>query len=172
MKYVPNALSLFRLLVGIPLLYAASESAWRMCLILIGAGYVSDLIDGPLARRLNAVSKCGKVYDLTADVIFDWAIVGGLVLTHRMEWWFAIGIAVVILLIRLPSFIPALYKSGTIMLPVWFGGMAWSIYLYLEPTELEVVALEVVIPVLVVVVWFKQERIWSDVQMALRSFFS
>ena len=171
MNHIPNVLSLFRLLVGIPLLYAASADAWGLCLILIGAGYVSDLIDGPLARRFNAVSKYGKTYDLTADVIFDWTIVGGLVLTHRLEWWLAAGIATTILFIRLPSFIPTLYKLGTIALPIWFGGMAWSVYLYVEPTGYEVLLLQAAVPVLLLVVWFKRERIWSDVQMALKSFF-
>jgi CDP-diacylglycerol--glycerol-3-phosphate 3-phosphatidyltransferase len=50
--------------------------------------YITDLLDGYLARRLDQVSETGKILDPLADKIVVVAIVLILFLQHKIETWF------------------------------------------------------------------------------------
>ncbi len=71
---VPNAMSVFRIIVSpfvayqlsVAILDGDSSSAW-MWLGITGGLIVLDGLDGPLARRLDAVSDFGKAIDPAAD---------------------------------------------------------------------------------------------------------
>jgi CDP-diacylglycerol--glycerol-3-phosphate 3-phosphatidyltransferase len=52
--------------------------------------YISDLLDGYLARKLNQVSELGKIIDPLADKIAVVGIVIVLFLQGRVETWFFI----------------------------------------------------------------------------------
>lgn len=67
--YIPNALTVFRLLAGPVLVYLFLEDeVWWACLIFTFAAF-SDLFDGFLARALNAESDVGALLDPLADKI-------------------------------------------------------------------------------------------------------
>lgn len=171
MKYAPNALSFFRLLLCVPLPYLASQNAWGMCLMLIALGYLSDLLDGPIARRYNTVSEYGKQLDLLADVVFDWAIVAGV--ARLLPVWFTAGLCVAILLLRLPAFIPSFYKAGTVAMLFWYCGMTWAISIYvLQGFGMEGLkkALMFAIPAIAIIAWLKRARIKSDIQKMKEEF--
>jgi len=66
MKHVPNILSAIRLISVIPLLIFAPFSAPFMTVYVIAG--ISDMIDGPIARKFNVTSEFGAKLDSVADV--------------------------------------------------------------------------------------------------------
>ena len=84
LSYLPNAFSLARLLLCIPLLIITPFSLFFTVLFAIAA--ITDTIDGQLARRLkNAKSELGA----TLDSIADLALISVLVfaLMPKMDIW-------------------------------------------------------------------------------------
>jgi len=69
-KYVPNGLAVLRCLIAPFLVFDALDgaiSAWFVPAFLVAA--ISDLIDGPIARRFNAVTALGSKLDSYGDVV-------------------------------------------------------------------------------------------------------
>ncbi|MGB0843827.1 MAG: CDP-alcohol phosphatidyltransferase family protein [Alphaproteobacteria bacterium] len=67
--YIPNALTVFRLLAAPVLVYLFLEDrVWAACLVFTLAAF-SDLFDGFLARALDAESDVGALLDPLADKI-------------------------------------------------------------------------------------------------------
>ena len=68
MKHIPNILTAFRFLGAASLLFCnpAGVAFW----VIYGLCGVSDMLDGYLARKLNAESKNGAVLDSIADICF------------------------------------------------------------------------------------------------------
>lgn len=73
LRLLPNALSLARL-ASIPLvwwyLHHDSPENSRRAACVYAAGGLTDLIDGPLARRIGAVTRFGRFIDPLADRIY------------------------------------------------------------------------------------------------------
>ena len=72
-RNVPNILSLFRLLLTIPIVILAlintpSADLWATALFFVGS--MTDTLDGRIARRYNLVSNLGVFLDLTADKVY------------------------------------------------------------------------------------------------------
>lgn len=80
----PNALTVFGLVMHLPVAWALVNGAWRWA-AFFGIFSVADVLDGSLARHLNkeATSKFGAFLDSTIDRIAEVLIFGGLV------WWFS-----------------------------------------------------------------------------------
>lgn len=89
--YISNQVSVLRVLLVIPLIFLLinqnSSNTIIITAILI-AIYISDLLDGYLARKLNQVSELGKIIDPLADKIAVVSIVIILYLQGRVETWF------------------------------------------------------------------------------------
>lgn len=76
---IPNTISFFRILLVVPILvyfYAGKVSA-AMALALIG--FVSDFLDGYLARRLKQTTRTGAIIDPFADRLLVVATASGMV---------------------------------------------------------------------------------------------
>ncbi len=70
-----NLVSFFRLLLVIPTVYFLSKigehDEYRaIVIILFFTAYLSDLLDGFLARKFNQITEFGKIIDPLADKIF------------------------------------------------------------------------------------------------------
>lgn len=94
-RSLPNFLALFRILATAPLIWLITiqrpdtDLAAALLLLVIA---VSDIIDGPLARRLGVVSPLGIFLDTIADKIF---VAGALIamVERNMIWaWIAVVI--------------------------------------------------------------------------------
>lgn len=78
--------------VRIPLAIAfvlVPHNGWRLA-IVAGAA-LTDLLDGPLARRLGS-SPYGAVIDPIADKVFMAAAVGVVALSGRLAWYEIVGV--------------------------------------------------------------------------------
>lgn len=89
---VPNALSLFRLaLVPVfPLVYWSglpNAHLWAAGVYLLAS--LTDVLDGHLARRLNEVTRLGRVIDPLADKLMAGAVLICIAATYPLLWWAA-----------------------------------------------------------------------------------
>lgn len=96
MSPVPNIISSSRGIAGFAMLLFPVFSPWFWTLYFWGG--VSDMIDGPLARKLVAVSKLGSRIDSLADIVF--AVCAGIKILPSLTlplwiwlWVTTIGIA-------------------------------------------------------------------------------
>lgn len=98
MKALPNLLSLIRLVCAPALVALALEGARGWFLALLAGALLTDVLDGALARWLQAESELGRRLDSLGDYTTIGALALGLWLLWpelmRREWpWFAAGIA-------------------------------------------------------------------------------
>lgn len=78
--------------IRIPLAAAfllVSHTGWRLA--IVGAAALSDLLDGPLARRLGS-SAFGPLLDPIADKVFMAAAVGVVAVSGRLEPYEIVGV--------------------------------------------------------------------------------
>lgn len=64
---IPNLLSIFRILLIIPIAYCVWHRCLTVVFILILFGIFTDYLDGIIARRFNQISDWGKILDPLAD---------------------------------------------------------------------------------------------------------
>ena len=72
MKHLPNALSISRILLALallPIAYFGETLGTAFMIVYVSAG-LTDMIDGPLARKFGWTSKIGANLDGTADYFF------------------------------------------------------------------------------------------------------
>ena len=67
MRHNPNILSALRILMVGVFLYFFIKAQYLSCLITYIVAFLTDLLDGFLARRNNWISNIGKVLDPLAD---------------------------------------------------------------------------------------------------------
>ena len=83
-----NIISLLRLLLAIPvcigILYDWSDS---LLLILALLAYISDILDGFLARMYNDISEWGKILDPLADKILVGSAAISLMIVGKLSIW-------------------------------------------------------------------------------------
>ena len=95
MRYVPNILSLARLILTIPvivLILIDTPPAYLAATVLYFFTAVSDTVDGRIARHYNLVTRLGVFLDLAADKVFVSSILIALVQVHVVPAWIAIVI--------------------------------------------------------------------------------
>lgn len=110
MKYLANMITFMRILFGICILYVdpLSLSFW----ILYVSGGISDIIDGPIARKYKQQSTLGATFDSIADFIFMMAIFFKLLHVLTIPTWFWVNICMVLIL-RFATFIIGFHKHHT-----------------------------------------------------------
>jgi len=89
---IPNALSLFRIcLVPVfPLVYFSGiphANLWAAAVYAVAAA--TDILDGMLARRLNMVTRLGRLLDPLADKLMGAAVIVCVAVSHPFLWWAA-----------------------------------------------------------------------------------
>jgi len=112
MKYLPNILTFTRFVFAILLAFSVPLSA--MFWLFYGLAATTDLIDGPIARKLKASSNFGSTLDTSADIFFLICIMVCIfpILEIRMQSYILIG---TVFLFKLISLSYAYIKFKTIV---------------------------------------------------------
>lgn len=77
---IPNAISILRIFLVIPVAYALGDRRYELALTLFAVAAVSDGLDGYLAKRFNWTSRLGSLLDPIADKLL-------LVTCYVMSGW-------------------------------------------------------------------------------------
>ncbi len=86
---VSNIISFVRLLLVAPMAWALWTDRSYTAVGIGVLAYLSDILDGYVARKRGEISELGKVIDPLADKIFVGAAVVVLLLKGSLAWWFA-----------------------------------------------------------------------------------
>ncbi len=139
MRYVPNLLSLARLLATAPLVWLIlvhTPGAYLWATALFFLASITDTFDGRIARRYKLVSNLGVFLDLTADKVYVAAMLGAFTQVAVVPAWITLIITREFLVSGLRSLaaaqgvgIPAgrWGKQKTLLALVALGGILLSI---------------------------------------------
>jgi cardiolipin synthase len=129
---IPNLLSFLRIaLVPVFVWSLFNEMFLSAVLVLMLAG-VTDFLDGYLARKLNQMTKLGKILDPVADRLYIFATLLTLSVTGNIPWWLAALVISrdVLMLLSLPVLATAGYRS---LPPHYLGKASTFALLYSFP---------------------------------------
>lgn len=87
-KHLANIISALRIVVA-ALLYLFPTIDWRFLVLYTFCG-ITDLIDGPIARKTNSVSTRGALLDTVGDIITYMALAKILLAQHFVPSWVVI----------------------------------------------------------------------------------
>jgi CDP-diacylglycerol--glycerol-3-phosphate 3-phosphatidyltransferase len=91
----PQLLSLSRILAAIPvaaLILSGESTGYLAAAVLFAAVSLTDLLDGPLARRGRSVGPLGIYLDTTADKVLVSVVLVALAAQHLVDAWMAMVI--------------------------------------------------------------------------------
>lgn len=105
MRHIPNILSCIRvgMVIAFIILFVKQQSiegsnwAYVVCLILYILAFVTDVLDGYLARKFNWISDFGKLVDPFADKFMFISALACLLSTGKMPWFVWVLFAVLLL---------------------------------------------------------------------------
>jgi cardiolipin synthase len=92
LRYLPNSLTLLRLLLAIPLGVLILRGDYVSALLVGSLAGLSDVLDGFLARRLNAISQFGAALDPIADKTLITITFLSLATMALVPWYLAITV--------------------------------------------------------------------------------
>lgn len=126
---VPNILTLIRLL-AIPvlayLIYAGDEYN-IVAFIVFASIWLTDLLDGYIARRFNQTTEFGKLFDPLVDKIFQLVTAVMMCIVHKMPIWVPIVIFGKELAMVIGSSI-LLRKWNLVVFSKWYGKLATVLF--------------------------------------------
>jgi phosphatidylglycerophosphate synthase len=123
LSWIPNGLSLTRLVLGLVLPGLPAE--YRLAVVGIAAA--TDLLDGLTARWLRAGSQTGRLLDPLADKVFVLVLVGTLVSEGAIGLAWAIAVAardLTVMAAAMVAMARARLKDIRWMKPRWLGKCA------------------------------------------------
>ena len=120
-KNIPNAISLFRAILCVVMIVLPTdimETMGTTFIILYIVAFVTDIIDGNLARLTNTTSELGTKLDSFADLLFFILMVVKIVpwVFEQMEIWVCWALIIclaVVLIARLLSSLNCRHKTGS-----------------------------------------------------------
>ncbi|MBO4562645.1 MAG: CDP-alcohol phosphatidyltransferase family protein, partial [Clostridia bacterium] len=87
MRHIPNILSCLRIAMVIAFIILFFKQYYIVCLILYIAAFLTDVLDGFLARHFNWVSDFGKLVDPFADKFMLISALVCLFAIGRFPWY-------------------------------------------------------------------------------------
>ena len=166
MKQIPNALCLLRAALGVALVPFALSGSWAVAFGLLAAAVLSDMLDGYLAKKLDAQSDFGRdVLEPNCDLVMVAGALAGLLLTGNLSWW------PVVTLLALPAALAqwAIVRAGEESLPrkiangfmpLQYVAAAVTLFVIYADKGLKdnAVWLLLLVPPVLLMVWEKRDR--------------
>ncbi|HPE95759.1 MAG TPA: CDP-alcohol phosphatidyltransferase family protein [Bacillota bacterium] len=122
-KQIPNMLSILRLLM-IPAFIAVYFSEYKFVSLLVYTlAWITDVVDGYLARRHNWITDLGKILDPLADKLMQLAAVTCLIIDDKLPL-FVVVVLVIKELLMLAGSIFILRSKRVVVVSDWFGKMS------------------------------------------------
>lgn len=126
MRHIPNILTCIRiLLVGI-FVYMFMNAQYVASIIIYAISFLTDLLDGYLARRNNWTTPVGKVLDPLADKLMLVAVLVCFFINDSIPRWILIVIAAEEFIMILVGAI--LYFMKIVVYSDWFGKIATGLF--------------------------------------------
>lgn len=150
---VPNILTLIRLL-AIPVMcwFILQDGQSVTAFILFLAIWLTDLLDGFIARHFNQVTDVGKVLDPLVDKIFQLATGVTLWISGRLPLWVPILLFLNQFLLVLGGIF--LWKNGTCVKSAWYGKLTtvlltvcFAVLFLLQPHQYRMAGYLFILPV-------------------------
>jgi cardiolipin synthase len=92
LRYLPNTLTLSRLLLAGPLGYCILQGSYQWALATALVAAATDALDGFLARRLGALSRFGAAIDPVADKVLVTVAFVCFAMTALVPWYLALAV--------------------------------------------------------------------------------
>lgn len=87
MRYLPNLITLLRILLIVPFLGQLHQTNFGLALLLFTVAGVSDGVDGFLAKRFGWTSRLGAILDPLADKLLMLSAYLALGILNVLPWW-------------------------------------------------------------------------------------
>lgn len=109
-----NIITSIRILTAVGLLFCPLFGGWFWGLYLVGG--ISDMIDGPIARKTHTASQRGAMLDSVADLIFVAVCLYRILPALALPGWLWIWI-ILIAMVKIATFIYAFIRDGKPVMP-------------------------------------------------------
>ena len=151
MKYVPNVLSIMRLILIIPLMLLTPLELPFM-IIYVVAG-VSDMIDGSIARKFNVTSQFGAALDGGADILLVLVVLFRLIPLIEISNWIFIWIIFAVIM-KLSSSVIGYIRHKQIIFLHTYAGKTFIFMLFLFPVFYLFFEADTILIVLLIIAMF------------------
>lgn len=148
---LPNLLTTLRIISSLVLIVCEPLSILFVSFYVLAG--ISDMLDGFLARKLDATSPFGEKYDSFADIIFTGICLVKIIPVLQLKAWHMIWIGVIILIKLLNLLCSYLYHRNKLFLHT-IANKITGFLLFLSPIVLLWVQIDVILPVLCIVATF------------------
>ena len=122
MRHIPNILSALRILMVGVFIYFFTKAQYFACLITYITAFLTDLLDGFLARRNHWITNIGKVLDPLADKLM---LLTALV-CFATRGWLPLYMILIVFAKELTMIIGGaiLFRKKVVVYSDWFGKLA------------------------------------------------
>jgi cardiolipin synthase (CMP-forming) len=148
MKYIPNIITLVRIILSFFILTTIPLSPSYISLYLICG--LSDILDGYIARKTKSTSKLGANLDGLADLIFIVVILYSIIPVLNIPIWSLI-IMGLIFLIRLSSQIIGWIRFHKLTFLHTYLNKATGLALFISPLLLVILNIDITLAILLII---------------------
>ena len=126
LKYVPNALTVIRFLLIPIIVIACVQGQYILAIAVLSISGLTDILDGPIARKYNYITDFGKLMDPLADKATQISLLTTLFIKGAIPIWI---LAIVVLkefcMVSGASF---LYGKELVVSSKWYGKLATVLF--------------------------------------------
>jgi len=90
MKYIPNILSVIRILLVGVFVWLFVQTRYLDAIIVYAVAFFTDILDGYLARKFNWITSTGKLLDPAADKLMVLAALACIFISKRHETFYLV----------------------------------------------------------------------------------
>ena len=126
LKNIPNALTILRFILIIPIIYYILTGQYIAGFIVLTISGLTDVLDGCIARKFNFITNFGKLIDPLADKSTQVAVLAALTFRGIIPLWMLIIVFVKeLVMVAGASF---LYGKNLVVSSRWYGKLTTVLF--------------------------------------------